>query len=77
MNGIHSMTCIDSCKEKRGRGGEREAGDVSYLGLIIQLYRNRFLEWQPTSLEILSVTDDIKEMLVTRIFPGLGHSLEK
>lgn len=38
---------------------------------------SRFLEWQPIGLEKLSVADDIKEMLVTQTFPGLGCPFKK
>lgn len=39
--------------------------------------RSRFLKCQPTSLGKLRVTADIREMLVTRVFPGLGTPLRR
>lgn len=60
MNGIHSVTCIASCKEK-GRGEGR--GIPVILALLGSLFSwgSRFLEWQPTSLEKLRVADDTKD----------------
>lgn len=75
MNGIHSVTCIPSCK----KGGGERRGILVILATLGSLSScgNRFLEWQPTSVEKVRVTDDINEMLVTKIFPRLGCPLEK